>query len=252
MALGSRPVIDLRGSSTSALTDSRQFVVLNDRPSTPYTPSRGNVRVSSRPAARLPAADWFRSSNSPFERTEGLVSPTVCRRTGGADATACSCLARWLTTFSRCATTPLHQGPVPEGLPDGRAEPLAAIEDHQHALGEVEAPLDQRPQERRQHRRVLRVRFDEAEKALLPRQRRMPSAMTIVASAERLAVQETASGQVPLLERPSCAALAWMKPRDTVELGSPRESPRRRLVVEAGDTTLRLIQSHVPIARIAS
>ena len=64
--------------------------------------------------------------------------------------------------LARVPLAPLDQGPAPEGLPDGRAEPLAAIEDDQHALGEVEAPLDQRPQERRQHRGVLRVRFDEA------------------------------------------------------------------------------------------
>ncbi len=30
------------------------------------TPSRCNVSVSSRPSSRLPAADWFRSSNSPW------------------------------------------------------------------------------------------------------------------------------------------------------------------------------------------
>ena len=44
-------------SSTSALTDSRQLVVLNERPSTAKTPRRCKVRVSSRPSARLLAAD---------------------------------------------------------------------------------------------------------------------------------------------------------------------------------------------------
>ena len=66
---------------------------------------------------------------------------------------------------------PLDQGPVPEGLPNGRSQPLAAVKDHQHALGDVEAPLDQRPQERRQHLRVLGVRFDEAQEAFFPRYR---------------------------------------------------------------------------------
>ena len=53
-------------SSTSALTDSRPFVVLSDRPSTPNRPRRWSVTVSSRPSARLPAGDWFRSANSPW------------------------------------------------------------------------------------------------------------------------------------------------------------------------------------------
>ena len=52
----------------------------------------------------------------------------------------------------RCATG-TGDGVVSEGLPDGRSQPIAAVEDHQHALGNIEAPLDQRPQERRQHRR---------------------------------------------------------------------------------------------------
>ena len=39
--------------------DSRQFVVFSDRPSTPYSPRRCSVRVSSSPSFRLPAADWF-------------------------------------------------------------------------------------------------------------------------------------------------------------------------------------------------
>ena len=73
---GRQPAVALAGvlpvstfaqrSSTSALTDSRQFVVFSDRPSTPYSPSRCSVRVSSRPSVKLPAADWFRSSSSPW------------------------------------------------------------------------------------------------------------------------------------------------------------------------------------------
>ena len=37
--------------------DSRQFVVFSDRPSTPYSPRRCSVRVSSKPSVRLRAAD---------------------------------------------------------------------------------------------------------------------------------------------------------------------------------------------------
>ena len=58
-----------------------------------------------------------------------------------------------------------------EGLPDRRPQPFAAVEDHQHALGDVKAPFDQRAQERRQHPLVLRVRFDEAQEAFLSGER---------------------------------------------------------------------------------
>ena len=67
--------------------------------------------------------------------------------------------------------TPLDHGAATESLPNGRPEPFAAVEDHQHALRDVEAPLKQRPQERRQHLRVLRVGFDEAQEAFLSRHR---------------------------------------------------------------------------------
>ena len=62
-----RPMIDLRVDEGS-----KQFVVLNERPRTPYTPSRCNVRVSSKPSSRLAAADWFRSSSSPVRGPPGL------------------------------------------------------------------------------------------------------------------------------------------------------------------------------------
>ena len=67
--------------------DSRPFVVFSDRPST-YTPRRCNVRVSSRPSARLPAADWFRSSSSCWSDRRGpRRTPDGCRRAGDAAAT---------------------------------------------------------------------------------------------------------------------------------------------------------------------
>ena len=71
--------------------------------------------------------------------------------------------------FARGPLAPVDQGPVPEGLPNGRPEPLPAVEDHQRALGDIEAALDQRPQKRGQHPLVLCVRFDKAQKAFLPR-----------------------------------------------------------------------------------
>ena len=52
-----------------------------------------------------------------------------------------------------------------------------------------------------------------------------PRAMTIVASANVLPSRNTATTSSPDRSRSwnarSCAALAWMKPRDTVELESP-------------------------------
>lgn len=45
-----------------AWVDSRQLVVLNDAPSSSYTPSSWSASVSSRPSAKL--ADWLRSSGS--------------------------------------------------------------------------------------------------------------------------------------------------------------------------------------------
>ena len=75
----------------SALMDSRPFVVFSDRPSTPYTPRRCNVRVSSRPSARLPAAD---GSDPPAHAgaTGGRRGP---RRTFGAHAAATPAAHAW-------------------------------------------------------------------------------------------------------------------------------------------------------------
>ena len=68
--------------------DSRPFVVFSDRPSTPYTPRRCNVRVSSTTAGR----HWFRSSSScgatggrrgPRRTPDGCKSPQtngICER----------------------------------------------------------------------------------------------------------------------------------------------------------------------------
>ena len=153
---------------------------------------------------------------------------------------------------------PVDQGPVPEGLPDGRAEPLAAIQDHQHALGEVEAPLDQRPQERRQHRRVLRVRFDEAEEALLPRQRdaQRDDHRRV---GERLAVQEhghhVLTGQVPLLERPQLRRAGLDEApghRRTREPDRPGNHRGGGLVVAAGDPVEHPPQQQVVHITIAT
>ena len=71
-------------SSTSALTDSRQFVVFSDRPSTPYSPRRCSVRVSSSPSFRLPAADWFRSLQLATQRLEGCEGLVVLWTVVGA------------------------------------------------------------------------------------------------------------------------------------------------------------------------
>ena len=71
-------------SSTSALTDSRQLVVLNERPSTAETPSRCKVRVSSRPSARLPAADWFPVVQLAVELLEGRQGLGVRRAVVGS------------------------------------------------------------------------------------------------------------------------------------------------------------------------
>ena len=111
-------------SSTSALTDSRQFVISSDRPSTPYSPRRCSVKVSSSPSARLLAADWVRSSSS---RWSALSAP---RSLGvhGAGVGALEALAPYsLLTLGQVthhvlALVPLaavDQGPIPEGFPDG-------------------------------------------------------------------------------------------------------------------------------------
>ena len=99
--------------------------------------------------------------------------------------------------------TPLHQGAVAEGGPHGRPEPLAAIYDHQKPLGNIEAPLDQGPEERGQHLLVLGVRLDKAQEAFLPRHRdaQRDDHRRL---GEGLAVQHQGHnvlpGQVPLLE----------------------------------------------------
>ena len=160
----------------SALMDSRPFVVFSDRPSTPYTPRRCNVRVSSRPSARLPAADWFRFLQLMLERLEGGEGLVVLRTVVGALETLPP--HRLLTlgqvthhVLALVPLTPLHQGAVAEGLPPGRPEPLAAIYDHQKPLGNIEAPLDQGPEERGQHLLVLGVRLDKAQEPFVPRHR---------------------------------------------------------------------------------
>jgi hypothetical protein len=52
------PMVDLRAAFLDErIDDSRRFVALSERPSTPYTPSRCNVSISSRPSSNLAVAD---------------------------------------------------------------------------------------------------------------------------------------------------------------------------------------------------
>ena len=90
-----------------------------------------------------------------------------------------------------------------ESLSHSRPEPLAAIHDHQQPLGDIEAPLDQGPEERGQHLLVLRVRLDDAQEPFVPRHRdaQRDDHRRL---GERLAVQheghDVLPGEVPLLE----------------------------------------------------
>ena len=176
------PVVNLiaQRSSTSALTDSRQFVVFSDRPSTPYTPNRCNCQglvqalrqaVSRRLVPHRPTRPWSVSS-----RTEGLgvIRPVV----GALEALPPHRLLVLRrgnsTTFSRSdATGTVGPGPGPgtSFLNSMCGAPCRPSRITSTPWKSVEAPLDQRPQERREHRRVLHVRFDEAQEAFLPRQR---------------------------------------------------------------------------------
>ena len=104
----------------SALIDSRPFVVFSDRPSTPYTPRRCNVRVSSRPSARLPAADWFRSSSSCWIDWRAARASSY---SGGALETRLLTLGH-VTHHVLAAIDTVAPGRA-EGLPHGRPEPLA-------------------------------------------------------------------------------------------------------------------------------
>ena len=105
---------------------------------------------------------------------EGLV--VVRSVVGALDGAVCHTVmlalgqGNW-TTFSRlCHWHRLDQGPAPEGLPNfGRAEPLATIEDGQHALGDVEAPT--RSTDRRNGVSTVAfsvIRFDEAQDSVSP------------------------------------------------------------------------------------
>ena len=109
--------------------------------------------------------------------------------------------------LARVPWTPLHQGAVAEGVPHGRPEPLAAIYDHQKPLGNIEAPLDQGPEERGQHLLVLGVRLDQAQAPFVPRHRDAQRDDHRRLGA-RLAVQHAGHnvlpGEVPLL---ACAEL---------------------------------------------
>ena len=160
-------------SSTSALTDSRQLVVLNERPSTAKTPRRCKVRVSSRPSARLPAADWFRSSNSPWSCSRAARASGVRRAVVGAlEAPApVPLLDRGQVAHHILALVPLapvHQRAVAEHFLDRRSQALAPVENHEQPVRRIKTAVDQRTQEGRQNLRVLRVRLHEAQEAFLP------------------------------------------------------------------------------------
>ena len=174
--------------------DSRPFVVFSDRPSTPYNPEAMQRRVSSRPDCRPPiGSDPPAHAGATGGRRGPRRTPDGCRRAG--DAAAIPAAHACHSTFSRdVPLTPLHQGAVAEGFPHGRPESLAAIHDHQKPLGDIEAPLDQGPEERGQHLLVLRVRRTK------PRNRLsgvMPSATTIVASANVLPSSTRATTSSP-------------------------------------------------------
>ena len=87
------------------------------------------VRVSSTPGCRLPIGSAHPIRRGASERTEGLV--VVWPVVGALEAlTPHRLLGLGQVAHHVLALVPLaplDQGPVPEGLPDGRAEPLAAI-----------------------------------------------------------------------------------------------------------------------------
>ena len=70
-------------SSTSALTDSKQSVVLNERPSTAARPRRCKVRVSSRLSDRLPPGRMAPVVQLAVESLEGTVGLGVRRSVKG-------------------------------------------------------------------------------------------------------------------------------------------------------------------------
>ena len=99
--------------------------------------------------------------------------------------------------LARVPLTPLHQGAVAEGLPHGRPEPLAAIDDHQKPLGNIEAPA-----RRKDRRNGVNTCSFSVSVSTKPRHRLspvivMPSATTIVASAHVLPSSTRATTSSP-------------------------------------------------------
>ena len=154
-------------SSMSAFMDSRPFVVFSDRPSTPYTPRRCNVSVSSRPSARLPAADWFRSSSScwsDWRAARASCTPDGCRRAGDAAATPAAHAWPGNSPRSRaCAIDTVAPGRRWRKACRTAARSPLPPSTITRSPWETEAPLDQGPEERGQHLLVLGVRLDKAQ-----------------------------------------------------------------------------------------
>ena len=136
--------------------DSRPFVVFSDRAQHTVHPEamqrQGLVEAFRQTAGRGLGPILQRM----LERLEGGEGLVVLRTVVGALETLPP--HRLLTlgqvthhVLALVPLTPVHQGAVVEGFPHGRPEPLAAIHDHQKPLGDIEAPLDQGPEERGQH-----------------------------------------------------------------------------------------------------
>ena len=168
--------------------DSRPFVVFSDRPSTPYTPRRCNVRVSSRPSARLPAADWFHPpahAGAIGGRRGPRRTPDGCRRAGDAAATpAAHAWPRNSRRSRACATDTVALGRGGGKLSHSRPEPLAGPRS-------PAAPGKPRPRSTKDRRNGVNTFSFSVSVSTKPRKRFspvivMPSATTIVDSAKVL------------------------------------------------------------------
>src|SRR5437867_3962865 len=135
----------------------------------------------------------------------------------------------------------LHQRFLLEHLAHRRAQALAAVDHHQQSLREVEAPLDQRAQEEREHLLVLGVGLDEAQESLGAIARDpQPDHQRRV--GEALAVQEQRHVALPrqlallkLLELRPARFDEGARHRRTRQADRSRDRARRRLVVAARD-----------------
>ena len=156
---------------TVSIIDSHGFVLTSVRLSRPRTPRRVTVSVSSRPSrsdAAAPGCERCSSPTSTSRRSRAASWSSSAhawrsrRRTSGRSRSG-----RWSEHVALLvAHAALHRGVDAEHVADRLAQRLGAVDDHEHALLDVEAALDEVGQQRGRDRRVLGRAVPEPERVL--------------------------------------------------------------------------------------